>query len=302
MRLRNTFVTVVVASSCAFILAGCAIPFTHTSSTSPTTPSPVSPTTSQTPSELPSPSPSLQTSTYAMYYFAETQQGLRLYREWHTVTEAKPADAGLASLQRLVNSGDGPFDSDYKTAWGTGSTINSIKHVGPLAIVDITLGKLNVGAEAEQRAVDQLVWTLTANDKSVRSVKFTSDGKTLQSFAGHVDATATFKREAASDVLASVWISVPGQSDSATPWIVSNPVQVSGTACVFEAAVPWELIKDGKVVQSDMTMASGSCPVQSPWKVDLGSLSPGTYVFKAKDLSAEDGSVVSQDTKTFVVK
>ena len=240
-----------------------------------------------------------------MYYFADTQQGLRLYREWHKVSEVKPADVGLASLQRLVNAGEEPFDSDYKSAWTSGSTVNSIKHVGPLAIVDITIGThtgTGLGAEGEQRAIDQLVWTLTANDKSVRSVKFTSGGKVIETFAGHVDTKGTFARENGYEVLASVWINVPGQVDGKTPWTLKNPVVISGTACVMEAAVPWELVKDGMVVKSDMTLASESCPTQAPWKVSLGTLQPGTYVFKAKDLSAEDGSIVSEDTKTFVVE
>jgi len=236
-----------------------------------------------------------------LYYFADTQQGLRLYREWHKINEVKPIDVGLAALQRLVNSGETPFDNDYKTAWSVGSTVNSIMHVGPLAIVDITLGKLNVGAEAEQLSIDQIVWTLTANDKSVHSVKFTSGGKPLESFVKYVDASGTFKRETDYEVLAPVWINDPGRVDGSSPWTLQNPVVISGTACTFEAAVAWEVLQRTAVVQSGSTTATEGCPTRSLWKVKLEKLAPGTYTFVAKNISEQDGSVASQDTKIFMI-
>ena len=294
---RRSLLGAATALICSIALTACSNPFSNASSASPTNTESASSTPTNSPSQSPSVSSSptaTQVSVYPLYYFADTSQGLRLYREFHRVTEPLPTDLGLAALQRLVNSGEMPHDTDYSTAWATGSTVNSIKRAGNVAVVDISIGHLNVGAEGEQRAIDQLVWTLTATDKSVHSVKFTSGGKSIESFAGHVDATVAFKREPSYEVLATVWVNDPGT--------VSTPVIITGSACTFEAAVPWDLLKDGKVVKSDATLAAQACPVRSAWKVSLGTLDPGTYVFRAKDVSAADGSLVAQDTKTFVVK
>jgi len=227
-----------------------------------------------------------------LYVVGDTPKGFRLYREVHRL--AVTSDRGLSSLRILLNQQFHPSDSDYSNLWANGSVVNGITRKGSLATVDLTVAHLNVGAEGEARAIDQLVWTLTANDYSIRSVNFRHHGQLIASFAGHVDTTGTFKRENAIDVLASVWVN----SLSVRP---GGDVVASGVACTFEAAVPWRLYRSGRVVRSGMTMAAGGCPVRGAWKVTMTHVPPGIYVFVAQDLSAKDGSVVSQDSKEFSV-
>ena len=259
--------------------------------------SPSNPPVSSTPSESAMPIiDDLQ--DYAFYFTSETAQGFRLVREVHQVSKIENDlgdDKGFNSLVMLVDGQLPPFDGDHRTLWNNGTKVNSVSVVEGIATVDLTLGRISLGAESEQRAIDQMVWTLIENDPTVTSVKFTIDGIVSESLAGHVDFSQVFTLVPSYEVLASVWIDLLDRSD------VSNPVSITGSACTFEANVAWELTKGGDVVSSGATTAATACPDRSDWSIDLGELAPGNYVLKVSDTSAEDGSLIFEDTKAFTV-
>ena len=259
--------------------------------------SPSNPPVSSTPSESAMPIiDDLQ--DYAFYFTSETAQGFRLVREVHQVSKIENDlgdDKGFNSLVMLVDGQLPPFDGDHRTLWNNGTKVNSVSVVEGIATVDLTLGRISLGAESEQRAIDQMVWTLIENDPTVTSVKFTIDGLVSESLAGHVDFSQVFTLAPSYEVLASVWIDLLDRSD------VSNPVSITGSACTFEANVAWELTKGGDVVSSGATTAATACPDRSNWSIDLGELAPGNYVLKVSDTSAEDGSLIFEDTKAFTV-
>lgn len=266
-----------------------------------------SPDSHETPSASPtlsdSPSPSASSTIdvvqdYSFYFVGETAQGFRLVREVHQVSKIENDlgdDKGFNSLVMLVNGQLPPFDGDHVTLWSNGTKVNSVVTVDGVATVDLTLGRISFGSESELRAIDQIVWTLIANDPSVTLVKFTVDGVSSESLAGHVDFGQTFALAPSYEVLAPVWIDLLDRSD------VKNPVSISGSACTFEAAVAWELTKNAKVIKSGGTTAAIACPDRSVWNLDLGELAAGSYVLKVSDLSAKDGSVIFADTKAFTV-
>ena len=259
--------------------------------------SPSNPPVSSAPSESAMPKiDDLQ--DYAFYFTSETAQGFRLVREVHQVSKVENDlgdDKGFNSLVMLVDGQLPPFDGDHRTLWNNGTKVNSVSVVEGVATVDLTLGRISLGAESEQRAIDQMVWTLIENDPAVTSVKFTIDGIVSESLAGHVDFSQVFTLAPSYEVLASVWIDLLDRSD------VSNPVSITGSACTFEANVAWELTKGGDVVSSGATTAATACPDRSNWSIDLGELAPGNYVLKVSDTSAEDGSLIFEDTKAFTV-
>jgi len=259
--------------------------------------SPSNPPVSSTPSESAMPIiDDLQ--DYAFYFTSETAQGFRLVREVHQVSKVENDlgdDKGFNSLVMLVDGQLPPFDGDHRTLWNNGTKVNSVSVVGGVATVDLTLGRISLGAESEQRAIDQMVWTLIENDPAVTSVKFTIDGLVSESLAGHVDFSQVFTPAPSYELLASVWIDLLDRSD------VSNPVSITGSACTFEANVAWELTKGGDVVSSGATTAATACPDRSNWSIDLGELAPGNYVLKVSDTSTEDGSLIFEDTKAFTV-
>jgi hypothetical protein len=235
---------------------------------------------------------------YAFYFTSETAQGFRLVREVHQVSKAENDlgdDKGFNSLVMLVDGQLPPYDGDHRTLWNNGTKVNSVSVVEGIATVDLTLGRISLGAESEQRAIDQMVWTLIENDPTVTSVKLTIDGLVSESLAGHVDFSQVFTLAPSYEVLANVWIDLLDRSD------VSNPVSITGSACTFEANVAWELTKGGDVVSSGATTAATACPDRSDWSIDLGELAPGNYVLKVSDTSTEDGSLIFEDTKAFTV-
>jgi hypothetical protein len=235
---------------------------------------------------------------YSFYFVSETSQGFRLIREVQQVSKAENDlgdDKGLNSLVMLVSGQLPPFDGDHRTLWNNGTKVNSVTTVDGVATVDLTLGRISLGSESEQRAIDQIVWTLIANDASITSVKFTVDGAVSESLAGHVDFRQAFALAPSYEVLASVWIDILDRSD------VRNPVSLSGSACTFEANVSWELTQGGDFVNSGSTTATTACPDRSDWNIELGELAAGNYVLKVSDFSAKDGSVIFEDTKAFTV-
>ena len=250
-------------------------------------------------SETPSPTASAEDiQDYSFYFVAETSQDFRLVPEVHQVSKIENdlgEDKGLNSLRMLVDGQLPPYDGDHRTLWNNGTKVNSITTTGGIATVDLTLGRISLGSESEQRAIDQMVWTLIQNDPAITSVKFTVDGVVTESLAGHVDFGQAFVLSPSYEVLAPVWIDLLDRSD------LKNPVLISGSACTFEANVAWELSQSGDVIKSGSTTAATACPERSDWNLDLGELAPGNYVLEVSDLSAEDGSLVFADTKAFTV-
>lgn len=283
------FKSISVAVFASLVLAGCGA---NSQNSSPTDPS-----ASVSASELASPAAE-ELQDYSFYFVSETSRGFRLIREVHQVSKTENElgdDKGLNSLVMLVDGQLPPFDGDHRTLWNNGTKVNNVTTADGVATVDITLGRISFSSESEQRAIDQIVWTLIGNDPTITSVKFTVDGVVSDSLAGHVDFSQDFIPAAGFDVLASVWIDLLDRSD------VSNPVLIAGSACTFEANVAWELTQGGDAVSSGATTAELACPDRSNWSIDLGDLAPGNYVLTVSDFSAEDGSAIFQDTKAFTV-
>jgi hypothetical protein len=229
------------------------------------------------------------TKAYAQYWVEDTARGFRLYREY--VRLAVTPDPISASLNALIAGK--PKDTDYVTLWPKETKINSVVVVGSKATIDLTLGKMNVGSEAESLAIAQLVWTATAANTKVKQIQLTVDGKIVESIAGHVDATKPFTRGLTYDVLAPVWITSP--EEGAT--VNALGFKLSGMASTFEANVAWKVFQNGKLVQQGSTTAAEAAPAWKPWSVAITGLTPGKYMFIAMEYSPKDGSLVAQDTK-----
>jgi|694.fasta_scaffold33725_2 hypothetical protein len=284
-----SFKSISVAVFASLVLAGCGANSQNSS--------PADPSASVSASESANPATE-ELQDYSFYFVSETSRGFRLIREVHQVSKTENDlgdDKGLNSLIMLVDGQLPPFDGDHRTLWNNGTKVNSVTTVDGVATVDLSLGRISFGSESEQRAIDQIVWTLIGNNPTITSVKFTVDGVASDSLAGHVDFSQEFIPAAGFDVLASVWIDLLDRSN------VSNPVLIAGSACTFEANVAWELSQGGDVKDSGATTAELACPDRSDWKLDLGDLAAGNYVLTVSDFSAEDGSLIFADTKAFTV-
>ena len=229
------------------------------------------------------------------YFVSDTPRGLKLFSETqkHVTREG---DLNLQIISDLLSGAAVPLDPQYTNLWGTGNTVNSVTVEQSIATVDLGEISLNVGAEGEQRAIDQIVWTLTEFASEITAVAFTVNGKIVESFAGHVDTTATFERANGYEVLNPIQISSVNQGAKLT-----SPVTILGQACTFEANVVWKLSQNEKVVKEGFTTASSGCPERGQWSIAIEDLAPGNYTIAALEYSAEDGSLFAIDDKEFVV-
>lgn len=229
-----------------------------------------------------------------MFYVGDTPTGLKLFSEKYSFRVA--LDLATEALSLLISGKATPLDLDYTNLWGAGTALNVYTKDGSTGIIDLKMGKLNVGAEAEARAIDQLLWTISAIDPNITGILLLVDGQPVESLAGHVDTSKKIMKQKSYEVLNSLQISSLAQGDT-----VSNPVIISGEACTFEANVLWTLRKDGKILKSKPTTAKSACPDRSTWSVELGNLEPGNYSFTVEEFSAKDGSLSARDDKSFTV-
>lgn len=252
------------------------------------------PTPTPTPTQT---QPSVEVITADVYFVIDAKLGFRLVSEKFDFTKGSENTATQV-IRALISGGLQANDPDYKNLWDTSNQLNSITVSGNEATVDIKLGSLNVGAEAEMRAIDQILYTLTGIDPSIKEIRFLVNGEEVESLAGHVDAKERFRLGDGLDVLLPVQISSITESQT-----LSNPVSVSGEACTFEAQVSWSLknTQNGDTWDGTTT-ATTACPNRSPFKLTLPSLTSGTYQITVRDISAKDGSIVAVDDKTFTIK
>jgi hypothetical protein len=230
-----------------------------------------------------------------LFFVGDTPRGFKLFSEVRDFPASDELDVQVIS--DLVSGKLVPLDPDYVNLWGGTNTLNSIISSGVEATIDLGSISLNVGAEGEQRAIDQLVWTYLNLAKTIQSVRFSVNGDTVESFAGHIDTTGEFKRSPAYEVLNPLQIS--SIQDGA---VLISPVTISGQACTFEANVVWRLSNDVRVLDEGFTTSTSACPQRGTWEILLVNLKPGRYKIEALEYSAEDGSLFAYDDKTFLVE
>lgn len=262
------------------------------------------------PSAEPTTSPSPSTSApleleVVGYFVADTPVGFRLFTETQNIVpddtygDALAEDEGLAAVDALLEGRLSPIDADYTNLWGK-SDLLSFAITNQVITLDIDTPNLNVGAEAEMRAIEQLMWTFAANSDAYDGQKFEFlvNGEPVESFAGHVDLTEAIALPEAYESLSNVQLD--SVLEGAT---LTSPVTFSGEACTFEANVAWKLFRaDGTLVESGSTIALEACPKRSPYEFEVTISEPGDYEIRVMEYSMKDGSLVARDTKSFTVE
>ena len=258
------------------------------------------PQTSAPPSESPAPtsSPSdstgptdpapASTVTVPVYYVHDDGLALRLYREFHKV-QAHPEGKVATAVAEMF--GDRAFDPDYSSSWPAGTDVLSVTRSGDTATVDLSAFP-SVGSDAETKAVQQLVYTVTATDNAVKKVRLLVEGETPQS--GHSDWSDPVSRAPMLDVQGLIWILQPTQGAKA-----GSPVKVTVYGTAFEGNVTLQVFRgDEEVTSTFVTTAMGEFREAST----TVQLDPGSYELRALESSAEDGSPLHVDTKSFTVR
>jgi Immunoglobulin-like domain of bacterial spore germination len=244
---------------------------------SPTATPPLGP--QRTAARIPAPLPG-DPARIPVYVLGGTGAGPRLYREFRAGDRADPIRAAVDALAVP------PADPDYRSAWlGVPA---ALRRAGTTETVTFAAAPALAGAGAEM-AVQQVVYTVTAADPAVTTVRVVAPG-----LPAALTATAV-RRAGELDVLAPVWVLAPADGAAA-----GAPMTVSGTASVFEATVSIEVRRGSAVVARATATASAGAPRRGDWSATV-SVPPGDYVVAAFEVSEKDDALVGVDTKRVTV-
>ena len=277
------------------------------------------PATSQSPTEEPAPTqeseptppeesaaseePSPTTkATLPSYLARDTPQGVRLTREFTSISGDidPPRDAvRIAVLGRAL-------DPDYRTLWPSGSNVGAVSASGDAITVDL-LGDLadrpaDMSQEDAELTLQQVVYTAQAIVGQGRlPVRVTLNGAAADQVLG-VPTSEPLMNAPENETLALVSISSLSEGET-----VRDRFVVSGVANSFEATVPWEVRDGEQVVAQGFATAEGWMDKLYPWttRVNVSKLSPGTYTFVAMTddpSGGAEGAGPTEDTKTIVVR
>jgi hypothetical protein len=232
------------------------------------------------------------TTARALYYLhADGSRGPLLYREFHPrpATTAVIRDAVTAMLTEK------PLDADYTSLWPGGTTVRGARVSGSTAYIDLSARarRASAGGAAEAASLQQLVYTVTAAAPAVRRVQLLIEGHVPSTLWGHVDTRSPMARGPAIDVLGPVWLTVAPT--------IARGARFGGEASVFEATVSWEFRQAGRVVKAGHTNATTGAPGRGSWSA-VADVPPGSYVLRAYESSAKDGTPTHIDDKPVTVR
>ena len=238
-----------------------------------------------------------------VYYVApigDDARMVRLYREWLTVpgvTRGADDRVRARTAVELAMTAVPPGTDGYLRTWDRVDLLDVSVTDERITITLSGPGTTAFPEDTERVSVQQLVWTAQAAvGRGTIPVRFElADGSDAMFGTQPVDRT--YNRPASRDLyhedLAPIWVTAPTRGQVLP---AGRTVTVTGEACVFEATVSWELLRNGDVVDEGFVTASVGAPGRGTYEIGLGSLAPGSYAVRVFELSAEDGQKVSAET------
>ena len=267
---------------------------------------PPAPSTSE-PTPTPTPTPTATTAgalaVLPVYYVApigDDARMVRLYREWLTsagVARGADDQARARAAVELAMTAVPPGTDGYLRTWDGVDLLDVSVTDARITITLSGPGTTAFPEDTERVTVQQLVWTAQAAvGKGTIPVRFElADGSGAMFGTQPVDRT--YNRPASRDLyhedLAPIWVTTPTRGQVLP---AGRAVTVRGEACVFEATVSWELLREGTVVDNGFVTASVGAPDRGTYDIRLGSPRPGSYTVRVFELSAVDGRRVSAET------
>jgi hypothetical protein len=242
-------------------------------------PAPVPAPADPGPTSAPTATPGPVARALPVYFVAETASGPRLYREFHRVETADPASDAVREMFA------GAIDPDYRTPWPAGTGLRApVEAAGGVITVDLTgpTTGAQVGTAGAELTVQQLVYTVQGALQSTDPVRILVDGAPVEELFGAVSTADPVPR--ADPYASRSLVQIDAPADGAT---VGGRVEVTGEAAVFEATLPWVVLRDGEVVESGFTnTAEGQRFAPFTFTVDLA---PGEYVVRISEDDPSDG-------------
>jgi len=207
-----------------------------------------------------------QKTNLPVYYVKITADDAYLVREVHQVPYTK--EVIKAALEELINAD--PVTPGAARVVPAGTKIRGVSVHDGLATVDFSREVLraNVGASGEELGIKSIVNTV-AEFPGVQKVSFLVEGaldQEAKNWWGHVGLHAQpFVKDVAKVYEPAIWLTspTPGQ-------VVASPIEVRGSARVFEAAVSARLLDDaGKELASGFATAAQGAPGRGDFVLPL---------------------------------
>ena len=237
----------------------------------------------------PTPTPEVpQMTNVAVYYLKSTDNEDYLVREVHQVE--KTPEIAQAALNELIKGN--PVTPGAVRVLPADTKILGIKIEQGLATVDFSpeVLRAGVGSTGEALGIASIVDTLT-EFPTIQKVSFTVDGQVDKAIDwwGHVGLSEQpFKRDLSKVNEPAIWVTSP-----VTNQIITSPVEISGSARVFEATVSFR-IKDeqGNTLAQGFANASKGAPDRGDFKGQLAFKppGPGKGQIEVFEVSMKDGS------------
>ena len=210
-------------------------------------------------------------------------QGEQLVRQTRSL-EATRLVATAAMKALLAGPSPAELEAGLRTSVPTGTKLLGISIKKGVATVDLTSQYQSGGGSLSMKArLAQVVYTLT-QFPTVRAVLFHLDGEPVNVFSGEgIVLDNPVGRADYEDLLPVIAVDKPADGEQ-----VTSPVQVSGSANVFEANVTVKVLdENGHVVGKTFTTATCGTGCRGtyavPVKFNVAHEQPGTIVVSDDD-------------------
>jgi hypothetical protein len=230
----------------------------------------------------------------AVYYLKDSGKELYLVREVHQVE--KTTAIAQAAINELINGN--PVTPGAIRILPPNTKVIGININQGLATVDFSADvlKANVGSAGEALGITSIVNTLT-EFPSIEKVSFLVDGQVEKAIDwwGHIGLyEQPFKRNLSSVHEPVIWVTAPFPGQ-----IITSPVEIKGSARVFEATVSFRLRDlNGNILAQGFTTASEGAPGRGDFqdKLAFKTSGPGKGQLEVFWASMKDGSDQNQVT------
>ncbi|MDD4170173.1 MAG: Gmad2 immunoglobulin-like domain-containing protein [Desulfotomaculaceae bacterium] len=233
--------------------------------------------------------PPSQEISVAVYYFKMTSDDAYLVREVHQVPYTK--EVVKAALEELINTD--PVTPGASRLLPPATKIRGITIRDGLATVDFSREVLlaNVGASGEVCGIQSIVNTIT-EIPGIQKVSFMVEGKVDEqalNWWGHVGLyQQPFTRDISKVYEPVIWVTSPHPGQK-----IASPLEIRGTARVFEATVAARLVDaQGKEIAKGFATASEGAPGRGEFTLPLNfqAASPGSGKVEVFWGSPKDGT------------
>lgn len=242
-----------------------------------------------------------------VYWLAENDGTVLLYREFARVPQA--ADPIADSVRYMLSQK--PADPSYFSVWSPSDAVGA--SISPDNVITLDLSAKAFSSDLDEglaeRSIAQLVFTATAAASNAGilteglepSVRILVDGEFGYVAFGHVVLDHNFTRDAS--LAAPLWVIDPQFGTTEQP----GQVTFHGVSAMFSGGQFWKITRRGDSAGDDAVVASGDLHIggaslgHNEFSFTYG-LGPGDYTFSAWGVDAATGRNAGTESKDFTVK